>query len=215
MRTRSRATRLAIDTLNDADQGSVAGRRPSERAAAVSSVSSHDAHRRDSLTLGHTSAGRARRGTGGARHHGRASEVAGAEPRAIFHSVRDGLRGGQRAGRARHGPVPRRRSRAMQGLASLGDAPSPDSPRANAAVASGRGRGTNAPTYQLNPEVNAFQRYFVNEVRRCEEMERKLRTPAFGTNGHKGETGDHRQWLSVPLDAQGGGGVRGRPTQAS
>eukprot|EP00054_Salpingoeca_dolichothecata_P031605 m.264043 g.264043 ORF g.264043 m.264043 type:complete len:844 (-) comp27441_c0_seq1:71-2602(-) len=27
----------------------------------------------------------------------------------------------------------------------------------------------------LNPEVNAFQRRFVNEVRRCEEMERKLR----------------------------------------
>jgi len=29
---------------------------------------------------------------------------------------------------------------------------------------------------QLNPSVNAFQRKFVNEVRRCEEMERKLRT---------------------------------------
>jgi len=28
---------------------------------------------------------------------------------------------------------------------------------------------------QLNPSVNAFQRKFVNEVRRCEEMERKLR----------------------------------------
>ncbi|XP_063718624.1 V-type proton ATPase 116 kDa subunit a 1-like isoform X4 [Symsagittifera roscoffensis] len=27
----------------------------------------------------------------------------------------------------------------------------------------------------MNPEVNAFQRKFVNEVRRCEEMERKLR----------------------------------------
>jgi len=27
---------------------------------------------------------------------------------------------------------------------------------------------------QLNPDVNAFQRKFVNEVRRCEEMERKL-----------------------------------------
>ncbi|XP_068738221.1 V-type proton ATPase 116 kDa subunit a 1-like [Montipora capricornis] len=26
----------------------------------------------------------------------------------------------------------------------------------------------------LNPDVNAFQRKFVNEVRRCEEMERKL-----------------------------------------
>ncbi|CAF5189101.1 unnamed protein product, partial [Rotaria sp. Silwood1] len=27
----------------------------------------------------------------------------------------------------------------------------------------------------LNPNVNSFQRKFVNEVRRCEEMERKLR----------------------------------------
>jgi len=28
--------------------------------------------------------------------------------------------------------------------------------------------------HQLNPDVNAFQRKFVNDVRRCEEMERKL-----------------------------------------
>lgn len=28
---------------------------------------------------------------------------------------------------------------------------------------------------QLNPDVNVFQRKFVNEVRRCEEMDRKLR----------------------------------------
>lgn len=28
---------------------------------------------------------------------------------------------------------------------------------------------------QLNAEMNAFQRKFVNEVRRCDEMERKLR----------------------------------------
>ena len=28
---------------------------------------------------------------------------------------------------------------------------------------------------QLNQNINAFQRKFVNEVRRCEEMERKLR----------------------------------------
>ena len=28
---------------------------------------------------------------------------------------------------------------------------------------------------QLNPDVSAFQRKFINEVRRCEEMERKLR----------------------------------------
>lgn len=27
----------------------------------------------------------------------------------------------------------------------------------------------------MNEEVNAFQRKFVNEVRRCDEMERKLR----------------------------------------
>ena len=31
--------------------------------------------------------------------------------------------------------------------------------------------------FQLNPDVNAFQRKFVNEVRRCEEMERKLSKP--------------------------------------
>lgn len=29
---------------------------------------------------------------------------------------------------------------------------------------------------QLNPDVNVFQRKFVNEVRRCEEMDRKLST---------------------------------------
>lgn len=30
-------------------------------------------------------------------------------------------------------------------------------------------------TLQLNPNVNAFHRNFVNEVKRCDEMERKLR----------------------------------------
>ena len=29
---------------------------------------------------------------------------------------------------------------------------------------------------KLNPDVNAFQRKFIHEVRRCDEMERKLRT---------------------------------------
>ena len=28
---------------------------------------------------------------------------------------------------------------------------------------------------QLNPDVSAFQRKFTNDVRRCDEMERKLR----------------------------------------
>jgi hypothetical protein len=30
-------------------------------------------------------------------------------------------------------------------------------------------------TLQMNPDVNAFQRKYVNDVRRCDEMERKLR----------------------------------------
>lgn len=29
---------------------------------------------------------------------------------------------------------------------------------------------------QLNPEATSFQRKYVNEVRRCDEMERKIRT---------------------------------------
>lgn len=33
----------------------------------------------------------------------------------------------------------------------------------------------NISIFQLNSEVNSFQRKFVNEVRRCDEMERKLR----------------------------------------
>lgn len=33
---------------------------------------------------------------------------------------------------------------------------------------------------QLNPDVNVFHRKFVNEVRRCEEMDRKLRTFLLG-----------------------------------
>ena len=33
--------------------------------------------------------------------------------------------------------------------------------------------------FQLNPDVNVFQRKFVNEVRRCEEMDRKLSKKVF------------------------------------
>ena len=32
-----------------------------------------------------------------------------------------------------------------------------------------------SPPSQLNPDMSAFQRKFINEVRRCDEMERKLR----------------------------------------
>ena len=34
----------------------------------------------------------------------------------------------------------------------------------------------------LNPDVSAFQRQFVAEVKRCEEMERKLRQVEICTN---------------------------------
>ena len=36
-------------------------------------------------------------------------------------------------------------------------------------------RSSCAAPLQLNPEENAFQRRFVNEVRRCDELSRKLR----------------------------------------
>lgn len=44
---------------------------------------------------------------------------------------------------------------------------------------------TSVPLLQLNPEVNAFQRKFVNEIRRCDEMERKLRKPNLLCLGEK------------------------------
>lgn len=35
---------------------------------------------------------------------------------------------------------------------------------------------SSAPIFQLNPNVNAFQRKFVGEVRRCEELEKTFST---------------------------------------
>jgi hypothetical protein len=55
-------------------------------------------------------------------------------------------------------------------------------------------------TLQLNPNVNAFHRNFVNEVKRCDEMERKLR---FFEEQVTKEKGLSRVFNSVTLEAAG------------
>lgn len=50
---------------------------------------------------------------------------------------------------------------------------------------------------QLNPNVNAFQRRFVGEVRRCEDMEKTFsECPAtLGEGASSGEQGDLEEYL--------------------
>lgn len=121
----------------------------------------------------------------GRRRHGGAVPQRGDDPGPALPAVRGRLLLCQRAGRAGEGPVPRREcppplagtapAPARRGRAAPGT-PAPRSPGARAPPPSAAAVLEPSLSPQLNPDVNVFQRKFVNEVRRCEEMDRKLRT---------------------------------------